>query len=35
MLLPHKLIERPRPHPHGQGCIGSYSLSWSLLFAVE
>jgi len=24
VLLPHQLIERPRAHPDGQGCVSSY-----------
>jgi hypothetical protein len=35
MLLPDQLIQRPRPHPHGQRSIGSFHASRAGLFALE
>jgi hypothetical protein len=35
VLLPHKLIEAPRPHPHSQGRIASYLALTGFLRTVE
>jgi hypothetical protein len=35
VLLPHKLIEAPRPHPHGQGRISSYLRGLGCFTRVE
>jgi hypothetical protein len=35
VLLPHQLIEIPRPHPHRQRRIGGYDLSWPVFTRVE
>jgi len=35
VLLPHQLIQAPRPHPHGQWCIRSYLGNWGRFTGVE
>ncbi len=35
MLLPDKLIQRPRSHPHGQRCVSSHRLGVAGLIAFK